>query len=177
MKRRRIATLAAIAAVFGVWSIVAGPKQDRYSLQVPDGLSFSEFRGYETWELVSVSHSDETLNVILGNPVMIKAYQDGYPGNGKPWPDGAKNVKIQYFPKQSKEAPFDVAIPDGLKDVAFMAKDGKRFADSGGWGYAQFDYDAASDSFKPNGKGTKCGAACHSTVKAKDYVFTAFGKR
>ena len=144
---------------------------------MPNGLAFSGFRGYEDWQVISVSHSGDLLAVILGNPEMIKAYQNGHPGNGKPWPDGAQTVKIQYFPKQSKEAPFDVAIPESLKDVAFMAKDGKRFADSGGWGYAQFDYDSSSDTFKPNGKGAKCGVACHSAVKAKDYVFTAYGKR
>ena len=70
-----------------------------------------------------------------------------------------------------------MAVPDILKDVAVMSKDSKRFADSGGWGYAQFDYDASSDGFKPNGTGYKCGTACHTAAKAKDYVFTAYGKR
>ena len=56
-----------------------------------------------------------------------------------------------------------------------------RFADSGGWGYAQFDYDAASDTFTPNTSiqrhDAKCGVACHTIVKAKDYVFTAYPTR
>ena len=72
---------------------------------------------------------------------------------------------------------FDVSIPDGLKDVAFMLKDGKRFADTGGWGYALFDYSATADAFTPNGTGAACGAACHTIVKSKDFVFTAYGKR
>jgi hypothetical protein len=78
---------------------------------------------------------------------------------------------------KSTEAPFNVAIPDKLKDVAFMLKDSKRFSTSGGWGYGQFNYDTASDKFTPDGKGASCGFACHTRVKAKDYVFTAFGKR
>jgi hypothetical protein len=70
-----------------------------------------------------------------------------------------------------------VSISDRLKDVAFMFKDSKRFSDSGGWAYAMFNYDPASDGFTANGTGTKCGAACHTIAKAKDFVFTAYGKR
>jgi hypothetical protein len=62
-----------------------------------------------------------------------------------------------------------------------MVRDSKRFADSGNWGWAQFDYDSASDTFTPNkslqGNNAKCGFACHTIVKAKDYVFTAYPKR
>jgi Cytochrome P460 len=114
----------------------------------------------------------------MANPAMVQAYQAGIPGNGKPFPDGAKAAKIQYVPKKkSSEAPFNVAIPDSLKDVAFMAKDSKRFPDSGGWGYALFNYERASDNFTPDGTGAKCVAACHTRAKAKDFVFTAYGKR
>src|SRR5262245_41042132 len=74
----------------------------------------------------------------------------------------------------SKESDDD---SQASKDVAFMVKDSKRFAGSGGWGYGQFNHDPASDSFKPDDKVAKCGASCHSAVKQKDYVFTAFGKR
>ena len=116
---------------------------------------------------------------------MVQAYQAGIPGNGKPFPDGAKAEKLQYVPKKSSEAPFNGAIPDSLKDVAFMAKDSKRFPDSGGWGYAVFDYDAASDTFTPGttagtppqGNDAKCGFVCHTAAKARDYVFTDYGKR
>ena len=53
----------------------------------------------------------------------------------------------------------------------------KRFPDTGGWGFAQFNYDAASDTFTPHGSGTNCGHACHTIVAAKDYIFTAYPKR
>ena len=102
--------------------------------------------------------------VILGNPAMINAYQAGIPGNGKPFPDGAKMAKIHWTPKPNqffKEA----TVPDKLLNVDFMVKDSKRFAESGGWGYAVFDYDTASDTFKPGttagtppqGNDAKCG--------------------
>jgi hypothetical protein len=113
----------------------------------------------------------------LGNPAMIGAYRAGIPANGKPFPDGAKMAKIQWRPKKSAEAPVPTKVHDTLKDVAFMAKDGKRFPDSGGWGYAMFNYDPPSDRFTPEGTGATCGAACHTIVKAKDYVFTAYGKK
>lgn len=176
MKGRPVPVVMAVVLFVAV-SVRVFTAQDKYTLQVPGGLAFSEFKGYETWQVVALSHSGETLNVIVANPAMIDAYKAGHPGNGKPWPDGAKAAKIQYIPKKSTESPFDVSIPDVLKDVAFMAKDSKRFADSGGWGYGMFNYDPKSDTFKPDGQGAKCGAACHTAVKAKDYVFTAYGKR
>src|SRR5262245_13130964 len=129
------------------------------------------------WEVVSVSQTDELLNVILANSAMIGAYRAGIPGNGSPFPDGAKMAKIQWRPNNSAEAPVPTKVPDTLKDAAFMAKDGKRFSDSGGWAYAMFNYDPASDRFTPEGAGTKCGAACHTIVKAKDYIFTAYGMK
>jgi hypothetical protein len=87
-----VVIIAASLAVLGSWVALA---QDKYRLKIPDGLAFSEFKGYETWQVVSLSHSDETLNVIVANPVMINAYAAGIPGNGKPFPDGARSAKLQ----------------------------------------------------------------------------------
>ena len=166
--------MAVGVAVLGSRAISA---QDKYAVQVPNGLAFSEFKGYEDWKVISVSHSGDVLAVILGNPEMIAAYQAGVPGNGGPFPDGAKMAKIHWNAKKSAEAPAPTAVPDSPHDVDLMVRDSKRFADSGNWGYAQFNYDAASDSFTPQGDGAKCGFACHSIVAAKDYVFTAYPKR
>ena len=185
MKRQRTLAMVTIAVALAVWSGTTIIAQDKYAVQVPEGLAFAEFRGYETWQVVSVSHpaggegmsASDVLNVIVANPVMIEAYAAGIPGNGRPFPDGAKAAKIQYLPKKSAEAPFNVWIPDRLKDVAFMLKDSKRFADSGGWGYALFNYDPTSDGFMPHGTGATCGATCHTIAKANDFVFTAYGKR
>lgn len=173
-----IVIIAVVLAVLGGRAISA---QDKYTVQVPDGLAFSEFRGFEGWQTVAVSQAKienkDLIEVILGNPAMIDAYQAGFPGNGKPFPDGAKMAKIHWNAKKSAEAPSPTLVPDTLHDIDFMAKDSKRFADTGGWGYAQFNYDAASDTFTPLGSGAKCGYACHTIVKAKNYVFTAYGKR
>jgi hypothetical protein len=158
--------------------------QDKYAVKVPDGLAFSEFKGYEAWQTIAVSNGGK-LAVILGNPAMIDAYKAGIPGNGKPFPDGARMAKIHWNAKKSETEPGQPLIPDSLHDVDFMVKDSKRFADSGGWGYAEFEYDSASSTFRPGtaedqppqANDAKCGFACHTIVKDRDYVFTNYGKR
>jgi hypothetical protein len=169
-------TVVGVAAL----AIVGGKAisaQDRYTVQVPDGLAFSDFRGYEDWQVVAISKTDELMAAILANPAMIAAYRDGVPGNGKPFPEGSKIAKIHWNPKTSTDAPAPTIVPDTLHDVDFIEKDSKRFPDSGGWGYAQFNYDAAADAFKPEGSGSNCGYSCHTIVTAKDYIFTAYPKR
>ena len=86
-------------------------------------------------------------------------------------------AKIHWKPETSAEAPAPTKVAGALHDVDLIVRDSKRFADSGNWGYAQFNYDDATDTFKPEGKGADCGFACHTIVQAKDYVFTAYPKR
>lgn len=184
MTRIPFCLIVIVAVVLAALADKAISAQDKYTVQVPGGLAFSEFRGYESWQTVAVSHAGR-LALILANPVMIDAYQAGIPGNGKPFPDGAMMAKIHWNPKKSETAPAPTTVPDTLHDVDFMLKDSKRFADSGGWGYAEFEYDAASDTFRPGtlddqppqANDAKCGLACHTIVKARDYVFTEYGKR
>ena len=113
---------------------VALAAQDKYTVKVPNGLAFSDFRGYEDWRTVAVSQAGDLIEVILGNPVMIDAYRAGIPGNGKHFPDGAKMAKIHWKAKKSAEAPDPTTVPDTLHDIDFMEKDSKKFRDSGGWG-------------------------------------------
>ena len=164
-------------AVFGGMAIAA---QDRYTVKVPDGLAFSDFRGYEDWKDVAVSQTETNLKVIVANDVMMKAYRQGLPANGKFFPEGSKVVKIEWTFKKNPVSPYLVQVPDTLKAVDLIEKDTKRFPDTHGWAYAEFAYDAASDTFKPSDlspSGAKCGYACHSTVAAQDYMFTAYPKR
>jgi hypothetical protein len=176
--KRAFATAFAIAvASLAALGGIALAAQDKYTVRVPDGIAFSDFRGFEDWQTVAVSQSGDLIEVILGNPAMIDAYRAGLPGNGKHWPDGAKMAKIHWKAKKSAEAPDPTTVPDTLHDIDFMEKDSTRFPDSGGWGYGQFNYNVASDTFTPEGTGAKCGYACHTIVAAKDYVFTSYGKR
>ncbi len=184
MRHKSIRTAVLVGLLLCAVAAIALAIEDKYTVKVPGGLAFSEFRGYESWQAISISRNEKVMAVILGNPVMIEAYKAGFPGNGKPVPDGAKMAKPHWT--QKPNAFFkDASVPDKLVNVDFMVKDSKRFADSGGWGYAVFDYDAASDTFTPGttagkppqGNDAKCGFACHTAAKARDYVFTEYGKR
>jgi Cytochrome P460 len=174
-----IASVATIVAVFPLLVAVVVYAQDKYSLKSPSGIAFSDFSGYEDWSVVSTARTDEVLKVIVGSPAMIKAYKAGVPANGQSFPEGSRIVKIQWKPKKSTEAPFVVDVPDHLAQVFVMEKDSKRFPNNGGgWGYAVFNYDAASDKFTPDPKSlSDCGNACHTAVKAKDYIFHPYQKR
>ena len=184
MNRKSMLTIGIATVWLAVLGGLAISAQDKYTVKVPGGLAFSEFRGYEAWQTISISRNEKVVAVILGNPEMINAYRAGIPGNGKPVPDGAKMAKIHWTPKPNEFFP-EATVPGTLVNVDFMVKDSKRFADSGGGGYGVFDYDAAPDAFKPGtmdgtppqGNDAKCGFACHTRAKTRDYVFTEYGKR
>jgi Cytochrome P460 len=177
MKRTPFSAISIILVLLAAVGSLALAAQDRYALKVPNGLAFSDFKGYETWQDVAVSQTEASLKVIAANNVMINAYRQGVPGNGKHFPEGSKIVKIEWSSKKNAESPYFVMVPDTLKSVSFIEKDTRKFPDTNGWAYAQFLYDAASDTFKPNGNDAKCGYACHTTVAAKDYIFTAYPPR
>jgi len=185
--RKILGALAGCAVLLGSVAFVgsvAGAGPDKNTVKVPGGLGFAEFKGYESWEAVAVSTNEHATAVIVANPVMINAYKAGIPANGKPVPDGAKMAKIHWLPKKSQFFP-DTTIPGAQHDVDFMVKDSKRFPDGGGWGYAAFLYDPASDTFTPGttadtppqGNDAKCGVACHTIVKSRDFVFSEYGHR
>ncbi len=177
-RRWRMVSRATLGVTLAVLGSTAFSAQDKYALRVPNGLAFADFRGYENWQVVAVSQTEDLLKVMVANPVMIDAYRAGVPGNGKLFPDGSKIAKIEWKPKKSTEAPFSVRIPDTLQDVFLIEKNTKKFPDTKGWAYAVFDYDPAAETFKPNATGVvNCGFACHTRVAAKDYIFTAYGKR
>ena len=184
MKHRRALMIGLVTIGLALAGGVAISAPNKYTLKVPGGLAFSEFKGYEGWQAISMSRSERLVAVILGNPAMIDAYRAGIPENGKPVPDGAKMAKIHWKPKASAFFP-NATVPGDLVNVDFMVKDSKRFVDSAGWGYAVFDYDVSSDAFTPGtlagtppqGNDAKCGFACHTKAASRDYVFTEYGKR
>src|SRR5271170_2690440 len=176
MKNKRLPTNLLALAFLTVSVALAMAAQDKYTVKVPGGLAFSEFRGYEDWQVVAPTHTDATnvMRVILANPVMMKAYREGVPANGKPFPDGSKIAKIEWQPQKLTSPPFSAAGPDtvpgALAALEFIEKDSKRFPDTHGWGYADFKYDAATDLLSPltladqppQGHDARCGAACHT---------------
>jgi len=175
MTRKIIAAVAAAIIVAGGVAVAA---QDKYTLKAPNGVAFSEFRGYETWSYVASSETDHGIKVIAANPTMISAYRAGVPGNGHPFPDGAMIAKIEWTKRPNPQSPYAVRVPGTLKSVSFIEKDSRRFPESSGWGYAQFLYDAKTGTFTPYGKDANFGKdvcyACHTAVAVKDYIFTAY---
>ena len=170
-----IKTLAAVAATT---LLVAGAfAQDKYALQSPSGIAFADFRGYEDWAVVSSARTADVLKVIVANPAMIAAYKAGVPGNGQPFPEGSKIVKLQWKPKQSTEAPFAVEVPDVFTQAFVIEKDSQRFPNTGGWGYALFNSDAATGTFAADPAPADCGHACHVAVQSKDHIFHPYQQR
>ena len=177
MTNKKIEVSVVLAPSVFVLMNVALAAQDKYTLKFANGITFSEFRHYESCQTVAVSQTDSGIKAILASTTMIKAYREGAPDNGKPFPDDSKIVKIEWTFKRNRVAPYFVNVPDTLKAVDVIEKDTTRFPDTHGWAYANFIYDAASDTFTPEGTEPNCGYACHTTVAAKDYIFTQYPKR
>jgi hypothetical protein len=190
MKLQHSAALGlAAASVFAVGVMLAA--QDRFTLQAPNGIAFSEFKGYEAWQLIAPSQPDTAggcgsspapgcIKAILGNPTMIKAHNDGIPANGKPVPDGAVMAKLEWTKKSTKAPPYALTEPGKLQQVSFMVKDSNRFPSTDGWGYATFKYEDTSGDWKAFGDSPTFANtchACHTIVKARDFVFTAYPQR
>ena len=184
MKSKDMRTIAIVTALVGAVGASALSAQDKYTVKVPGGLAFAEFRGYEGWQLVSISQDGPAIAAILANQVMIDAYRAGMPGNGKPFPDGSKMAKIHWNPISMAIFPA-ATVPGVQHDVDFMVKDSKRFPDSGGWGWAAFIHDTTSGTFSPataaakppQGNNATCGLGCHTIAKSKDLVFTDYAPR
>jgi hypothetical protein len=103
-----------LLAVVGGIALAA---QDKYAVKVPNGLAFSDFRGYENWKVVAVSQTETNLKVIVANDVMMKAFRQGLPADGKLFADGSKIAKIEWIPKKNTVSPYFVMVPDTLKAV------------------------------------------------------------
>ena len=177
MDRTSKVKMVIAATALGMFGAAAAIAQDKYELRTPSGIAFSDFKGYEDWAVISSARTDEVLKVIVGNPVIVKAYKAGIPGNGQPFPEGSKLVKLQWKPKKSTEAPFAVDVPDVFSQAFVMEKNSARFPTTGGWGYALFNYETASDKFTADPSPADCGHACHVAVKGKDYIFHPYQKR
>ena len=181
MKSRDISAGVLVAAsIFVVSVVVAG--QDRFTLTSPDGIAFSEFKGYDAWQVIAPSQLDGVVKTVVGNPVMLKAFRDGIPSNGQTVPDGAIMAKIEWSAKSNPDLPGAAKVVDTLRNVGFMVKDATRFPDTNGWGYAQFEYDVVSGTFTPLGSGKGFAkAACHQChtqfAKQRDFVFTKYAPR
>ena len=178
-----------MASVFVVGAGLTAQSPDRFTLKSANGIAFSEFRGYDSWQLVATSQPDDAsgcgtskvgcMKGILGNPAMIQAYRDGIPTNGKAVPDGAALAKIEWL-KHRDEKPYGVTVPGTQTEMSFMVKDSKRFPDTNGWGYATSSRRIVQHLQAGNDQPLlRAGChACHTAnAKARDFVFTDYAKR
>jgi hypothetical protein len=168
-------SLVAVAVLAGVVAFTA-PVSGRADQDAAPVFVTKIPPGFRDWRLVSVAHEAGNLNdlrAVLGNDAAIKAYRDGQ----LPFPDGAIIARIawSYVPSEENDKVFGRAqsfVPGAptASYLQFMVKDSKKYASSGGWGYAQFDKDG-----KPAGEALlKTCFPCHEPNKGRDYVFTRY---
>ena len=161
-----VATLAGVAAFLVPASLPADEEAAPiFVTQIPPG--------YRDWRLVSVAHEEGNLNsfaAVLGNDLTIKAYRDGT----LPFPDGAMIAALHYSHTPSeannkvfgRSQSFVAGVPT---NVQFMVKDSKKYAATGGWGFAHFkDGTPGDEAFM------KTCFPCHNQAKTRDLVFTRY---
>jgi hypothetical protein len=180
MRRHYFVFIVIVAASMWIAALTIAA-QDTVDARSPNGIMLSEFNGYESWEVISPSLPKDGMKVIVGNPAMIAAYKSGGIAGGKSVPDGAVMAKIAWSTKDNPLLPGAALVPDALKKVQFMVKDARRFPDTDGWGYADFNYDVSSGTFTGVGNGPGFARAgchqCHTRVKSRDFVFTEYARR
>jgi Cytochrome P460 len=162
----------------GVGLLAAGLMYMRFAPVRADGASEPVFdvklpAGYRDWKLISVAHEEGNLNdlrAVLGNDIAIRAYR-----NGKlPFPDGAIIARLawKYVPSEENNKVFgreQSFVTGDATNVQFMVKDSRKYAATGGWGFAQFSDGRPVDAAVLGG----C-FACHVPVAARDYLFTKY---
>jgi hypothetical protein len=164
--------LIAVATVAGV--VVASALASRHAdeeaapifgIKVPPG--------YRDWKLISVAHEEGNLNdlrALLGNDVAIKAYREGK----LPFPNGTIIARLawSYVPSEENNKVFGRSqsfVAGPATNVQFMVKDSRKYAATGGWGFAQFKDGKPADEVL-----LKTCFPCHEPVKARDFVFTRY---
>ncbi|MDE2473680.1 MAG: cytochrome P460 family protein [Alphaproteobacteria bacterium] len=178
MKNVTISAALLATALIAVLGGVALAQQDRSALRIPDGLTFAEFKGYESLETVTVTQNEGRLKIIAANPAMMRAFKSGLPADGQAFPEGSRIVKLEYMRTVDQTSPAGpIAKPNGLQAIEFIVKDTKRFPNTKGWAYAFFANDPAKQTTTPLGSGTICGFACHGKVAGQDYIFNRYAPR
>jgi hypothetical protein len=170
---KRIAfLLVALAAVVGVVAFTV-PASGHADEQAAPIFGIKIPPGYRDWRLISVAHEAGNLNdfrAVLGNDAAIKAFREGK----LPFPDGTIIARLawSYVPSEENNKVFGRSqsfVPGPATNVQFMVKDSKKYAATGGWGFAQFKDGKPDDTAD-----LKTCFPCHEPVKARDFVFTRY---
>jgi hypothetical protein len=169
---KRISLLLAVVALAGVvasWAPASGRADEEaapiFGIKLPPG--------YRDWKLISVAHEEGNLNdlrAILGNDAAIKAYRE----EKLPFPDGSVIARLawSYVPSEENNKVFgrdQSFVAGSATNVQFVVKDSRKYAATGGWGFAQF-----KDGKPDPSAALKTCFPCHEPVKARDFVFTHY---
>ena len=170
--RKSVFLLVAVAAVAAVVASSA-PASGKADEEAEPIFGIKLPPGYRDWKVVSVAHEEGNLNdirAILGNDTAIKGYREGK----LPFPDGTIIARVAwaYVPSEENNKVFGRAqsfVAGPATNVQFMVKDLKKYAATGGWGFAQF-----KDGKPDPAAALKTCFPCHEPVKARDFVFTKY---
>jgi hypothetical protein len=145
-----------------------------YEIKIPSG--------YRDWRLISVNHlaggNLKQMRAQLGNDIAIKAFREGK----VPFPDGTIIAALHWTEASSDEnnkvlaigfpgAGLQSSVAESPVNVQFMVKDSKKYAATGGWGFADF-----KDGKPGNEALHKTCFPCHEPAKDRDYVFTRYAR-
>jgi Cytochrome P460 len=165
-----LVAVATVAVVVVYTSPASGDADDQaapvFGIKIPPG--------YRDWKLISVAHEAGNLNdlrAVLGNDLAIKAYREGK----LPFPDGTIIARLawSYVPSEENNKVFGRSqsfVAGSPTNVQFMVKDSKKYASTGGWGFAQFK-DGKPDADEAT---LKACFPCHEPIQARDFVFTRY---
>jgi Cytochrome P460 len=164
--------LIVVAAVAGV-VVASAPASRKADEEAAPIFGIKIPPGYRNWKLISVAHEEGNLNdlrALLGNDVAIRAYREGK----LPFPDGTIIARLawNYVPSEENNKVFGRSqsfVAGSATNVQFMVKDSKKYAATGGWGFAQFKDGKPADEAL-----LKTCFSCHEPVKARDFVFTRY---
>jgi hypothetical protein len=174
MKRKAFLLVAIVTLSLAATNVAPAAREAGGEADPVFGIKI--YPGYRDWRLISVAHEEGNLNdlrAVLGNDVAIKAYREGK----LPFPDGTVIARIawSYVPSEENNKAFGRAqsfVPGPAPDwyLQFMVRDSRKYAATGGWGFAQFNKDGKpADESKH-----KTCFPCHEPAKARDLVFTRY---
>jgi Cytochrome P460 len=170
---KRIAFLMIVAAAAAVVASFTAPVSGQGDGEAVPIFGIKVPHGYRDWRLISVAHEEGNLHsfaAVLGNDVAIKAYRDAK----LPYPDGTIIAALHYghVPSEENNKVFgdpQSFVPGPPTNIQFMVKDSKKYASTGGWGFAHFDKDG-----KPGTEAAlKTCFPCHAKA-SRDFVFTQY---
>jgi hypothetical protein len=176
--KRMVFVLIVVAIAAGVIAF-APPRSVHADEQASPIYGVKLPAGYRDWQLIAVKQlhfagMGEQLRAQVGNDIAMKAFKEGT----RPFPDGSIIAAMHWtrVASEDNDKVLDPAFPGTHSfvigspvNVQFMVKDSKKYAATGGWGFADFK------NGKPGDKTLhETCFPCHAPAKDRDFVFTNY---